>query len=77
MFKTVQAQTKQEYVYNRFWDASVGVIKLSARRANLQGLLYGWVLCVEELQFGVAYLCGLLLIRIGPRTFRIKSRKRF
>ncbi|KAI6219466.1 Multidrug resistance protein pgp-3 [Aphelenchoides besseyi] len=66
--QTIQALTKQDYVYDRFCNASVGVLELSTKRANLQALLYGLIQGVEELHLGIAYLCGLLLIRSGHAT---------
>ncbi|KAI6195157.1 Multidrug resistance protein pgp-3 [Aphelenchoides besseyi] len=66
--QTIQALTKQDYVYDRFCNASVGVLRLSTKRANLQALLYGLIQGVEELHLGIAYLCGLVLIRSGHAT---------
>ncbi|KAI6234766.1 Multidrug resistance protein pgp-3 [Aphelenchoides fujianensis] len=66
--QTIQALTKQDFVYERFCSLSSSALRLTSKRANLQGLLYGLISCVEEVHFGAAYLAGLLLIRWGHAT---------
>ncbi|KAI6240398.1 CBR-PGP-3 protein [Aphelenchoides fujianensis] len=66
--QTIQALTKQNFVYERFCSLSSSALRLTSKRANLQGLLYGLISCVEEVHFGTAYLAGLLLIRWGHAT---------
>ncbi|KAH7724074.1 Bile salt export pump [Aphelenchoides avenae] len=66
--RTVQALTRQKYLYKTFCEASKEPHRRSIIRGLWQSLSYALTICFVSFNFAVAYTFGMFLIRGGYTT---------